>query len=300
MTIWPKAFLVVSMLSLAACQTTTTTGEINGLPGSIPDPTNSPGKPYQVTTSSEQAREGLTSQRFELRHGDCGDEDCPRDRQRIELLEESWPNGIKVGEKAWYGWSMYLDNNFPNFGPRTVTILGQGKLPFWRAQLWSINVENNQLKFVYSPRGAYDPTDCYIRSADSIRGKWTDILVFVDYGTEYTGQHMLKVWINGKLSCTSTQPLVTQKMLAVTKKDYFMLRYGVYNSYVSRWLNRNKTKEVDVSAYNDIDVNGGGNTMSITARPFEVDWGVELPSTIVYYDAVKIGETREEVDIRMK
>lgn len=288
------------MLSLAACQTTVNTGELNSPKYMKMVPGNNTGKPYQFTTSTEQAREGETSQRFELRHGDCSKYDCTNDRQRVELLEESWPNGIKVGEKAWYGWSMYLDNNFPNFGPRTVTILGQAKLPFWRSPLWSISVENNQLKFVYSPRGAYDPIDCYIMSADGIRGKWTDILVFVDYDTEYTGQHMLKVWINGKLSCTSTQPLITQKMLEVTNKDYLMFRYGAYNAYVSRWLNRNKTKEVDVAAFNDIDVNGGGNTMSITARPFEVDWGVELPSTIVYYDAVRIGETREEVDVRMK
>ena len=282
------------MLSIAACQTTTTTGEINSPPSSFVEKWQAAGQPYQLTTSTEQVREGLTSQRFELRHGDCGGDDCDRDRQRIQVLDDS----VQVGEQAWYGWSVYLDENFPSFGFRTVSMIAEAKLPKWGPPLWEIGTEGNQVKFRHSPRGAYDPIDCRTGSIDSMRGKWTDMVVFADYSTEYTGQHTVKIWINGRLMCTAQQPLITEKMLEVTGGKHTQFRYGLYNAYFSRWLNRNKTKEVDVTPYNDIDVNGVGSTMSITARPFEVDWGVEIPPSIAYYDVVKIGETREEVDIR--
>lgn len=258
------------------------------------------GQPYNWMTSNEQARVGLTSHRFELRHGDCGPDDCNRDRQRIEVLDDDWENRVKVGEQRWYGWSIFLDKNFRDLGVGTPTILGQVKLPRWRSELWNFTVLNNRFVFKHAPLGAYDPTDCATINISQMRNRWTDVVVFADYSLQNTGKPKLKAWVNGKLWCQSTLPIVTREMLAVSESDHVYMKYGIYTAYVSEWLGRNKTKKVNVVGYTDIDVDGGGSNDSITDKPFDVDWGVKLPTLIAYYDEVRIGNTRRAVDIRLK
>lgn len=38
---------------------------------------------------------------------------------------------------------------------------------------------------------------------------------------------------------------------------------------------------------------------SITNNPWEFDWGVKLPTQMIYYDEVRAGSTRKDVDINM-
>ena len=40
-------------------------------------------------------------------------------------------------------------------------------------------------------------------------------------------------------------------------------------------------------------------TDSVTNKPWEFDWGVKLPTQVVYYDEVRIGSSREEVDFNL-
>ncbi len=43
-------------------------------------------KDYGYQIASELARIGGTSERIEVRHGDCAREDCSRDRQRFTMV----------------------------------------------------------------------------------------------------------------------------------------------------------------------------------------------------------------------
>ena len=76
-------------------------------------------------------------------------------------------------------------------------------------------------------------------------------------------------------------------------------RYGIYNSYVSKWLNDNKTKDVDTKGWSHLHPESGMIVNSVTNKPWEFDWGVRLPTQIVYYDEVRVGSTRADVDINM-
>ena len=258
---------------------------------------NFAGNPHQFSISTEIAREGKTSQRFELRHGDCGkSNDCKNDRMRVEMIEDDERHEAPVGSKLWYSWSMYLNNDFDDIDGLN-TLVGQKKLLGWRSPLWDFNIERDHLVVKYSPLGSYNPTDCRTLNLSEMRGRWTDMMVFADYGTEVSNTPKFQAWINGKLWCETTQNLITDKMVKVSNKDRVMFRYGIYTSYVSKWLDKNKTKAVNVTAFNDVDEDGGGSTMSVTARPFDIDWGVELPTMVIHYDAVKIGKTRDEVKI---
>jgi len=264
-------------------------------------PGSSANKPYQLTTSTEVARVGETAQRFEIRHDDCGrDYDCQNDRRRIEVSEGDRDAHARVGNVRWYGWSMYLPNDFQHLG-RSGTILGQTKLSDWRSPLWDFNAREGYFAFNYRPLGEHHSTDCRISSISKMRGRWTDIVVYSDYGYENPNNSaMVQVWVNGRLACSSNRPSVTPEMVRTAGRTEIRFRYGIYNSYVSRWLNDNKTRPVTTTGFTDFHADSGGSNSSVAQRPFEIDWGVELPTQVVFYDQVRIGRSREDVDVRLR
>ena len=257
-------------------------------------------RPYQFTTWSEVARVGKTSQRFEIRHGDCGNYDCNNDRRRIEVNENDGDREARVGQTVWYGWSMYLPAEFTDLG-RSSTTLGQAKLLRWRGPLWNFNANRGIFFMEYRPQGEHNSTTCRGIPLSQIRGRWTDVVVYANYDRENpNGAPMFQTWINGRLVCSDNRPLVTSAMVASAGRDRITLRYGIYNSYVSRWLNDNRTRAVSTTGFADYHTDSGGTNNSIAARPFDIDWGVELPTQVVFYDEVRIGRSREEVDVRMR
>lgn len=255
-------------------------------------------QPYSMTISSEQARIGDTSQRFEVRHGDCYGNDCDNDRRRVEYQQSNEATDNLIGKVVWYGWSIYLPQDFPDLAP-TNTTLGQVQMHGWRSPMWALNARGGalQLNAVDTPQWI---DDCRAASLSSMRGRWTDIMVRADYSLEYTGSNILEVWVNGRRTCTWQRPVITQEMLNASRTDALRFKYGIYNSYISRWFQRNATRRVDAEAFVDVHDDSGLVIQSATSRPYDYDWGVELPTQIVYYDAMNEGFKREDVDIRMQ
>lgn len=59
---------------------------------------------------------------------------------------------------------------------------------------------------------------------------------------------------------------------------------------------------VAAKAFNDqhsVSTGGTQTSRSATSEPFSYDWGVELPTQIVFYDEMRYGSSREQVDVRM-
>jgi hypothetical protein len=95
--------------------------------------------------------------------------------------------------------------------------------------------------------------------------------------------------------------MLSNEMIRQAGRNRITLRYGIYNGAVSRWLYNNRSRDVAVSGFEDVNANGGrGAAPSYTGRPFDIDWGVELPTQVVFYDEVRIGRSREEVDVRLR
>jgi hypothetical protein len=263
-----KPFVLAALLSGCVA------GEYNSPTGMPIDQNISGIQEYSVSTSNEVARIGETSQRFEIRHGDCRGFDCETNRRRIEFAAFNDLHQVP-NETAWYGWSIYLPSDFQDLSP-VGTILGQAKLVGWnevsgysRGPLWDFSVQRGRLVFKYSPRGRSDPIDCPTISISQMRGRWTDIVVYADYSFENPdGGPTVRAWINGRLMCSSTTPLVTPYMTQEANSQKIYMRYGIYNSQVQRWL-------------------------SIQGEP-------ELPTQVVFYDEVRIGRSREDVDVRMR
>lgn len=49
----------------------------------------------------------------------------------------------------------------------------------------------------------------------------------------------------------------------------------------------------------DVSIGGAETSRSATSEPFSYDWGVELPIQIVFFDEMRYGSSREQVDVRM-
>jgi hypothetical protein len=190
---------------------------------------------------------------------------------------------------------VYLPADFRDLSPAN-TLLGQVQLQGWRAPQWNFNARDGALLFGIND----EPGDCRATSLANMRGRWTDIVVMAHYSTERTGDETIGVWVNGRKACSSSQPVLTQEMLRTSQTNALRFKYGIYNGYISRWLQRNATRQVNTSSFLDVHDDSGRVIRSATSRPYDYDWGVELPTQVVFYDEVRIGFTREEVDVRMQ
>ena len=226
-------------------------------------------QPYTLTVSDDVARTGNTSQRFEVRHGDCGIEyDCHNDRRRVELSEgrKQGKYHAYIGDQRWYAYSFYLLEDFVDLKP-TNTHLGQ--MMHGGKPIWALNLLNDYAEVEYVP-GPVDITRyCVGVPISELRGRWTDVLVYADYSyNNDNNKDMFQYYINGKMVCSSKKPFMHPKRTQEKKEKHLQFKYGIYNSYISRYHNE---------GHGDI-----------------------LPTQVVYYDNVRIAKDRESIDLNTK
>lgn len=261
---------------------------------------------YSYQPESTYIRSGSISQRFEIHHGDCGQDpgwsDCLNDRQRVE---RGYDTNLWKDQIVWYGFSVYLPQNFEAISPSN-TILGQVKLVSYRQPLWNFYVSKDI--FFFEANASF--SKCDLIPTKDMLGKWTDIALGVDYSTDkgflmggYEKNYFYELWVNGnKVNCNlAGKPVLTKKMINETQRDRvdFHFDWGIYHSYVSKWLDKNKTKALNLEGFTDKHEDSGIVVSSKTNSPFEFDWGVEIPTQTVYYDEIRIGPTRQSVDVRI-
>jgi hypothetical protein len=172
-------------------------------------------------------------ERFEVRPGDChfnaGWNDCESDRERSELGERGRQN--PVGSTAWYGWWLYIPDDWINVFPTKVA-LGQfhqvGSHPVWMFQ--------NDKGGLYLDDHTTGRTRQYhlLIGESELRGRWHRIEVHAHWTREETG--FLRVWVNGEQRVDYSGPTMTAKTV------YF--KYGVYRSFLSRYLQAHGNSEV--------------------------------------------------------
>lgn len=163
-------------------------------------------------------------ERFELRNGDCSKnpwwDDCKNDRERVELMQRVESQASKKIE--WYGWSFFVDKNFPSVYPVKLSIAqfyDDGAMqPVWMFQV------NDGGLYIESMMKTSKVQE-YIIPANELSNRWHSIEVEVKWSTQKDG--FLNVWVdkNRKLSY-SGQTLISGK---------YYLKYGLYRSYLSRF-----------------------------------------------------------------
>ena len=238
-------------------------------------------------------RRGSVAQRFEIRHGDCGRNsgynDCSNDRQRVERSEKPYNRIEKPNGTTWYGYSIFIPREYRGLG-KTGTTYGQVKTLSDYHPIWFTANYGNQMMVIF-----FDGSKCKIGSLSSWTGRWVDVMIKANYAKSGTGP-FFEFYKDGKRVCSRSKPLVTGKLTSQRLQLYF--RYGIYNSFVSRWLSQNATRNVTAQGYSQT-FSRGSTSKSAAANPFKYDWGVQLPTQVVFYDEMRYGKTREEVDVRL-
>ena len=255
---------------------------------------------HNYKNSDIEVRLGETSQRFELKHGECGQDiywdDCSNDRQRIER-EIVWKG---INEIKWFGFSIYVDKDYPTLNKASWA---QSKIHNWRHPIWMLQANGISVNLTFNSLGQ---RNCYVGKLSSFKGQWNDILIKTEYsfegGKKELGESYTEFYLNGEKikKCSMRYPVLTKDAYKESGNKDLFFKYGIYNSHISNWLDKNKTKEVDAKEWKDTHEDSSGSVISSKAKnPFEVDWGVKVPNQVVYFDEMRIGNSRESVDINL-
>jgi hypothetical protein len=249
--------------------------------------------PYRYATVRGFARRGERSQRFEIRHGDCGQSsgysDCENDRGRVEQVERPKASFSNRGTGTWYGYSIHVPSDFVSLDPGS-TSLSQVKITGHSFPLWKITLTNRP--FVLFGDGS----TCRIGSLSSWVGRWNDVTVYSHTGTSSDGPFFL-LYKDGRLICSKDTSILPREAYGQRVEPYF--KYGIYSSFVSRYLRPRATREVAFEESSSTYTNGRTSRNTV-AFPFRYDWGVELPTHVIFYDELMAGSRREDVDVRMR
>ncbi len=238
---------------------------------------------FQYSSDGEPVRAGLVSERYELRDGDCGGDDCVSPRYRSEVRLASNRTQARIGEDIWYGWSFYNQNiqSYPAsvslmnvFGqwkmggsnPPSIKLVQIGRGEAYRNGNRShdvvIQMDDANEGLNWGERRNWGIV-CRLFSIDQARGRWTDIVINTNFSTGDDGY--LRVWINGDQRCDYSGPIS-----AITDTSLYPgpnVRRGIYGSSTTRWD--------------------------------RVQPNIPKPTMVAFYDEFRVGRSRQDVDIRL-
>ena len=228
--------------------------------------------PAQWQLVTDPARSGIHSQRFQVAAGDCsGDpnwDDCATDRERMEAVVD---RHLQLGDDAWIAWSIYLPDDFPDITP-TQTSLGQiGQIGGPRGTdrgmpsvppLLQFTAEDTTYNCVWHQLSG---SRTAVRVSDQ-RLVLTTLAEMRGHWTDLLLHISLskahghaEIWVNGEQRAAITDQLITMDV------DSWVFKYGIYRSFVSRYQHK---------------------------------YGSSVPTQIAYFDEVRIGSSRDQVDPR--
>ncbi len=228
------AFLAILTVAVSGCQTieASKSGGPYGLKNRSSTITIASNKPwnYAEVSKPEPVRAGEMSERFELRHGDCGGDaewnDCTNVRGRTEKIVTDTYD--RIGQESWYGFSIYLDGNSQDIDP-AKTHLFQWKATKWRDPLATLSLWRDHL--VLSMQ-SIDRDKCTISHLYNLSDKWMDFVVHTKWTTGSDG--LFEIFINGdevRHDCS-----VTGRTVASGPFGKVLPHWGMNESYISRWL----------------------------------------------------------------
>jgi hypothetical protein len=170
---------------------------------------------------------------FEVRPGDSGKDqyydDSKNDRERSELSEIS--KDQFPGNEYWYGFYLYLPEDFPNVYPVKVS-LGQfhqkDTNPAWMFEnenggYWLFEQISGRIRHKYK-----------LIDEEGLRGKWHKIEMHIKWSKKKDG--FFTLWLD-------ELKMVDYKGQTMSgKRVYF--KYGVYRTYISKYYKEKSIKDV--------------------------------------------------------
>ena len=225
---------------------------------------------YKKVLSPEPVRAGDKSQRFEVRKGDCSDDpgwnDCDNDRERseIKVLNNFYPES-----DIWFSWSFYIPEDYKS-AERVTTTIGQiHQRSSVRARDIGGTITAPPLLQIRTIGNSFGTT--YHRFSGNLptlvtKGEFEEITTVDALRGKWTDVvvHFRPTKENGILEIYINGKLErTIDNPMIIRPDNFYLKYGIYRSFVTR-------EHPNV-----------------------------MPTQIVYFDEVRMGKTRMEVDAQL-
>ena len=259
---------------------------------------------------TEIVRAGKQSQKFVLPHGVCNGQDCKWSAQRTErIVKGLYTPPKKYGKPVYYAWSIYFPKEFNPDWAGSQTLLGQVKMKGVGMPVWMMVISSQDLKAGkgFSMRFTQSTITAKKHCGNFKVGEWIDIIVKADYAKEkksLKGYKTFELWINGEYvkSCSHSFPLVNKKTFKESHSKGWStsgkvnLRYGIYRPNVGKWLMSNN-KNIPQKLEYFVDPDGGE---SVVMYPFNLNWENKIPTSIIYYDEMRVGKSKDEVDITMQ
>ena len=249
-------------------------------------------------------RAGQKSQKFILPHGSCHKQDCKWSAQRTEReLKIYHKSKKKPGKPIYYAWSIFFPNEFDISWAGSKMLIGQVKMKGVGMPVFEMHTRGAGLHI----RLYQSLMKAKLYCGNIKKGEWTDIIIKTDYAKEKSEDKKYKffeTWINGKYidACSHNYPLVKKKTFKESASNMgnsagrFTFRYGIYRPNVGLWLNRsNKNKPEKIKFF--VDPDGGEKVITY---PFKLNWEVQIPTATLYYDEIRVGKNKDEVDINLK
>ena len=250
--------LLLSVVVLSGCVTTGLSGVQRSLS------TTSWG--YKRVSAPEPVYLGETSQRFEVRAGDCGGDsgwdDCKTDRERSEVTAVNAK--FFPGSSSWIPFLLYLPNDFKTSN-YVNTNLGQVHMKGGFAgtaggfksfpPLLQLNAKGAHytacFQVVVEVQRGFTSfcDDKEVAEITQLKGKWSRVTMHLDLESK---AQKVRIFLNRKLVVEFEQTLPRDP-------QYYYLKYGIYRSFVSRNV-------------------------------------LPMPTQVVYYDEVKVGSSQAEVE----
>ena len=254
-------------------------------------------KSYALNIVEDIVRAGKQALRFEVRSGDCGFEegwqDCPNDRERVELAAAGPKNLMRSGE-YWFAWSLYLPEDHQNLQPIMVHY---GQFHQWDGPVaWMFS----ELKNGYNVVRTIDPYDeALLISNKDFVGKWNDILINANWSKQDDG--FFKIWVNDQLKYDYKGPTFSGTGV--------YHRFGIYRSYVSGYINYHNITAIEEcfkekgSSKNELaqlsklklKKNSGNHAINLYNKCKDFYDEVDVPTTIAYFDEERRADSCEEL-----
>ena len=172
---------------------------------------------------------GNKSIMFELNNGECGFEkkfsDCENDRERSEILYEEYPSKNEV----WYQFYIFLPKDYNSVAPSKMSLIQWKRL---KPSKVLVMFQHTHAGLTFNRNGdTFENSQVMLKSNEDLFGNWTQIIFNTNWHPD-PKQGFMRVWIDGELKVDFKG--VSNDLIKGKKQS---LRYGLYNSFISRYKN---------------------------------------------------------------
>ena len=260
---------------------------------------------YQIVSKDDghPVRAGNQSIRFEVRNGDCGRDpgswsDCKNDRERHEL--SGGDSDMTKGE-YWFSWSIYFPKDHKNLYPLS-NAFGQFHQKEGNPVFMFKELKNGYsiVRTITDKDEDYDQKN--LLNNEEVLGKWFDVLINAKWTKKKDG--FFKIWINNELKYDYVGP--------TKSKSKVYQKFGVYRTGITRYLNyanfemmkkcfseKGKTSEEHIGfrRFQKKKFPGHKTSIKIYKKCKSFYKIKEVPTTVIYFDEVRRGKTKDKVGV---